>query len=56
MVLAPTEPYAFRPAHLDELAEVAPVVEVDGQDLFWWGHRTPGALGRLHEAIAAAMR
>ena len=56
VVLAPTEPYAFRPAHLAELADVAPVVEVDGQDLFWWGARTPAAVVRLHRAIAAAVR
>ena len=38
------------------VAEVAPVIEVDGQDLFWWGARTPAAVGRLHRAIAAAVR
>jgi ABC-type Fe3+-hydroxamate transport system substrate-binding protein len=54
VVLAPSEPYAFRPAHLDELAVVAPVVAIDGQDLFWWGVRTPAALHRLHRAITAA--
>ena len=47
VVLAPSEPYAVRPAHLVELATVAPVVAVDGQDLFWWGVRTPGAVERL---------
>ncbi|MEZ5176970.1 MAG: helical backbone metal receptor [Acidimicrobiales bacterium] len=55
VVLAPSEPYAFRPRHLDELAEVAPVVEVDGQDLFWWGVRTPAAALRLHAAVGAAL-
>ena len=55
VVLAPSEPYAFKPLHLDVLRrEVAPVIEVDGQDLFWWGVRTPAAIGRLHQAIAAA--
>lgn len=54
VVLAPSEPYAFRPDHLTELAEVAPVVEVDGQDLFWWGVRTPAALRRLHTRLAEA--
>jgi ABC-type Fe3+-hydroxamate transport system substrate-binding protein len=54
VVLAPTEPYAFKPFHLDVLREeVAPVLEVDGQDLFWWGVRTPAARRRLHAAIAA---
>jgi ABC-type Fe3+-hydroxamate transport system substrate-binding protein len=52
VVLAPTEPYAFTPVHLDELRPYAPVVEVDGQDLFWWGVRTPAARRRLHEQLA----
>jgi len=55
VVLAPSEPYAFKPEHLAELAALAPVVEVDGQDLFWWGVRTPGAVERLHRAVAAAL-
>ncbi|MEZ5183994.1 MAG: helical backbone metal receptor [Acidimicrobiales bacterium] len=54
VVLAPSEPYAFKPLHLDALREVAPVVEVDGQDLFWWGVRTPAAQRRLHQAIRQA--
>jgi len=32
---------------------VAPVVLVDGQDLFWWGARTPAALDRLRARLAA---
>ena len=56
LVLAPSEPYAFKPAHLETLTELAPVVEVDGQDLFWWGVRTPAALHRLHRRLAAAAR
>lgn len=55
VVLAPSEPYAFRPRHLDELRTLAPVVPIDGQDLFWWGVRTPAAARRLHAAIAAAL-
>jgi ABC-type Fe3+-hydroxamate transport system substrate-binding protein len=55
VVLAPTEPYAFKPFHLDVLRQLAPVVEVDGQDLFWWGVRTPIARQRLHRAIAAGL-
>ena len=52
VVLAPSEPYAFKPAHLEVLAsDVAPVIEVDGQDLFWWGTRTPNAITRLHQAL-----
>lgn len=54
VVLAPSEPYAFKPFHLDVLRDLAPVVEVDGQDLFWWGVRTPLARRRLHAAVAAA--
>jgi ABC-type Fe3+-hydroxamate transport system substrate-binding protein len=53
LVVAPSEPYPFRERHVDELTAVAPVVLVDGQDLFWWGVRTPAALGRLGERLAA---
>jgi ABC-type Fe3+-hydroxamate transport system substrate-binding protein len=56
VVLLPDEPYPFRPRHHAELASVAPVVPVDGQDLFWWGVRTPDAIRRLHEAIGASTR
>ena len=55
VVLAPTEPYEFKPIHLEAFRPVAPVVEVDGQDLFWWGIRTPAARRRLHAAIAAGL-
>lgn len=55
VILAPSEPYRFRPKHLDELRGVAPTVAVDGQDLFWWGVRTPAAVARLHRAVAAAV-
>ena len=54
LVLVPTEPYTFRQKHLDELGEALPrarVVTVDGQDLFWWGVRTPGALARLRAVL-----
>ena len=47
VVIAPSEPYPFAPRHVDELSVVAPVVLVDGQDLFWWGIRTPAAIDRL---------
>lgn len=50
LVLVPSEPYAFTHEHLDELAVAIPgarVVRIDGQDLFWWGARTPGAIERL---------
>ncbi|HCB34761.1 MAG TPA: cobalamin-binding protein [Acidimicrobiaceae bacterium] len=47
VVLAPTEPYPFKPRHLAELEQFAPAHLVDGRDLFWWGARTPAALRRL---------
>jgi ABC-type Fe3+-hydroxamate transport system substrate-binding protein len=53
VVLVPSEPYAFDDTHLDELEAVAPTVRVDGQDLFWWGVRTPAAIERLHARLAA---
>jgi ABC-type Fe3+-hydroxamate transport system substrate-binding protein len=49
VVLAPSEPYPFAERHRSELEVVAPVVFVDGKDLFWWGVRTPAALARLGE-------
>ena len=55
VVLAPSEPYPFRERHRAELAELgggAPVVLVDGKDLFWWGVRTAPALARLAQQIA----
>ncbi len=51
LVLAPSEPYVFEATHLEELRAVAPVIEVDGQDLFWWGTRTPSAIERLGLAL-----
>lgn len=54
LVIAPSEPYRFGTRHIPELAEVAPVVLVDGQDLFWWGVRTPAALGRLRAELLEA--
>jgi ABC-type hemin transport system substrate-binding protein len=57
LVLVPSEPYAFTAAHVADLAAAFPaaaVVRVDGQDLFWWGVRTPGALTRLGDAIRSA--
>lgn len=47
VVLAPSEPYPFSERQRDELEAVAPVVFVDGKDLFWWGDRTRSALDRL---------
>ena len=51
LVLLPTEPYPFKARHAEEWASVAPAVVVDGQDLFWWGTRTPAALARLAVAL-----
>lgn len=55
VVLAPTEPYPWHRRHLDELAALAPTHLIDGQDLFWWGTRTPGAVERIAEAIRQAL-
>lgn len=57
LVLVPSEPYVFRPPHLGELAAALPsarILRVDGQDLFWWGSRTAGALERLAAAIRSS--
>jgi ABC-type Fe3+-hydroxamate transport system substrate-binding protein len=51
VVLAPSEPYPFRERHIPLLEDVAPVVLVDGQDLFWWGVRTPRAAERLRRQL-----
>jgi ABC-type Fe3+-hydroxamate transport system substrate-binding protein len=53
VVLAPSEPYPFKERHRAELEAVGPVVLVDGQDLFWWGSRTPAALARLRQLAAS---
>ena len=53
-VLAPSEPYPFGPRHVAELSAVAPVTLVDGQDLFWWGVRTPAAVQRLARVLTTA--
>jgi ABC-type Fe3+-hydroxamate transport system substrate-binding protein len=53
LVLVPSEPYDFRDAHLDELAVIeATIIEVDGQDLFWWGARTAVAIERLGRVLS----
>jgi ABC-type hemin transport system substrate-binding protein len=57
LVLLPTEPYSFRASHIDELRRALPdaaVHVIDGQDLFWWGVRTPAAVERLRAALRAA--
>src|SRR5918997_3787173 len=52
VVLPPSEPYPFAERHVPLFADLAPVVLVDGQDLFWWGRRTPAAIVRLGEQLA----
>jgi ABC-type Fe3+-hydroxamate transport system substrate-binding protein len=50
LVLVPSEPYVFGDDHVAELRTEFPgseIVRIDGQDLFWWGVRTPDALVRL---------
>lgn len=54
IVLAPSEPYPFAERHRAELETVAPVVFVDGKDLFWWGIRTRVALQRLRDQVLRA--
>lgn len=56
LVLVPSEPYAFTDDHVGELHAEFPdseIVRVDGQDLFWWGVRTPDALVRLAVTLSA---
>lgn len=55
LVLAPTEPYPWHRRHLDELGAYGPVHLIDGQDLFWWGTRTAGAVRRVAAAVAQAL-
>lgn len=56
LILAPSEPYSWKPSHLEELSGLAPVIPIDGQDLFWWGVRTPLAAERIRAAVEAAGR
>jgi len=53
LVIAPSEPYPFSLKHHSELHSVAPVLFVDGRDLFWWGIRTPNALVRLANSFSS---
>jgi ABC-type Fe3+-hydroxamate transport system substrate-binding protein len=52
VVLAPSEPYPFSERHRSELEAVAPVVFVEGKDVFWWGVRSAGAVKRLTALLA----
>jgi ABC-type hemin transport system substrate-binding protein len=57
LVLLPSEPYPFAERHLAELHAALPdaVIElVDGQDLFWWGVRTPDAMRRLADQLTGS--
>lgn len=54
VILLPTEPYAFSERHVAEISGITGIDDVriiDGQDLFWWGVRTPAARHRLDEAL-----
>jgi ABC-type Fe3+-hydroxamate transport system substrate-binding protein len=54
LVLLPDEPYPFADRHIAEVQAAMPgarVALVDGQDLFWWGIRTPDALDRLSRSV-----
>lgn len=51
VVLATSEPYPFAERHRVQLEEIAPVIFINGQDLFWWGARTPAALQRLQAVL-----
>jgi ABC-type Fe3+-hydroxamate transport system substrate-binding protein len=58
LILLPDEPYAFSPAHADELRRAGlelPIVFIDGKDLSWYGPRLPGALPRLAGLVAGAV-
>ena len=54
LVLVPSEPYVFTDDHVAELGNQLPgaeIIRVDGQDLFWWGVRTPDAIERLSAVL-----
>jgi ABC-type Fe3+-hydroxamate transport system substrate-binding protein len=54
VVLVPSEPYSFADTHVAELGaalRAARILRVDGEDLFWWGIRTPAAQRRLAEQL-----
>jgi len=55
LVLLPSEPYPFKDRHTAEVAASIPTATIrliDGQDLFWWGARTPAARDRLAAALS----
>jgi ABC-type hemin transport system substrate-binding protein len=61
VILLPSEPFEFTPAHAIELEHVLSdhgaanpprMVLCNGEDLMWFGARTPGALRRLRHVLA----
>ncbi len=54
LVLAPSEPYPFSERHRAELEAVAPVLFIEGKDVFWWGVRSSGAVGRVAALLERA--
>lgn len=53
LLLLPDEPYAFGPADRAEVEGAGMhAVLVDGMDLWWWGPRTPTAIGRLARLVS----
>ena len=55
VVLLPTEPYVFGERHVGEIRELTGIIDVriiDGKDLFWWGHRSSEAQGRLAQQLS----
>lgn len=55
LVVLPDEPYPFSERHAAEVRDalgVGDVRLVDGRDLFWFGVRTPEAVGRLDRVFA----
>ena len=55
VVLLPTEPYVFGERHVSEIQELTGITDVrivDGKDLFWWGHRSIEAQGRLAQQLS----
>jgi ABC-type Fe3+-hydroxamate transport system substrate-binding protein len=56
-ILLPDEPYRFGAADAESASELVPgalAIAISGKDLFWYGVRTAGAIGRLRAVIDAA--
>ncbi|MDZ7729427.1 MAG: helical backbone metal receptor [Dehalococcoidia bacterium] len=52
LVLLPDEPFRFREEHIAEFADIAPARVIDGQLLWWYGPRMPGAIGEMRRIVA----